>query len=68
MIRHFKDGKITEETAMLYSVNKPAMRKSIDVAKKSMVAEDDSPSGFRLNLEALHVAPGHTGPAMAAGK
>ena len=68
LIRHFKDGKITEETAMLYSVNKPAMRKSIDVAKKSMVAEDDSPSGFRLNLEALHVAPGHTGPAMAAGK
>jgi hypothetical protein len=32
------------------------MRKAIDVAKKSMNPTDDSPSGFRLNLEALHGA------------
>jgi hypothetical protein len=31
------------------------------VAKKNMMGEDLTPSGFRLNLEALHVAPGSTG-------
>jgi Tfp pilus assembly ATPase PilU len=54
LIRLFKESKITEETAMLYSVNKPAMRKTIDVAKKQMTPDDDSPSDFRLNLDALH--------------
>jgi twitching motility protein PilT len=56
LINHFKENRISEETAMLYCVNKPAMRKAIDVAKKSMNPTDDSPSGFRLNLEALHGA------------
>ena len=60
LLKLFRENKITEDTAMLYSVNKPAMRKAIDVAKKSMLPEDDTPSGFRLNLEALHVAPGTT--------
>lgn len=54
----FKEGRITEETAMLYSVSKSAMRKSLDLAKKTMQPEDDAPSGFRLNLEALHLTPG----------
>lgn len=55
LIRLFKESKITEDTAMLYSVNKPAMRKTIDVAKKQMSPDDDSsPSDFRLNLDALH--------------
>jgi twitching motility protein PilT len=54
LIQHYKDDKITEETAMLYSVNKPAMRKSLDLAKKQMFPEDDTPTGFRLNMEALH--------------
>jgi twitching motility protein PilT len=65
LIRHFRDGKITEETAMLYSVNKPAMRKTLDVVKKELVPEDDLPTGLRLNLDALHVKPGHQGPAIA---
>ena len=60
LLKLFRENKITEDTAMLYSVNKPAMRKAIDVAKKSMLPDDDTPSGFRLNLEALHVAPGTT--------
>ena len=60
LLKLFRENKITEDTAMLYSVNKPAMRKAIDVAKKSMLPEDDTPSGFRLNLEALHVTPGTT--------
>ena len=69
LLRLFKEQKITEETAMLYSVNKSSMRKAIDVAKKHMQGEDHSPSGFRLNLEALHVAPGTTPPPLpqAAG-
>jgi twitching motility protein PilT len=56
LTRHFTEGTITEETAMLYSVNKSAMRRSIDMAKKTMQPQDATPSGFRLNLEALHVA------------
>jgi twitching motility protein PilT len=62
LIRLFKDQRITEETAMLYSVNKPSMRKALDLAKKEMEPTDDSPTGFRLNLEALHASPGHLMP------
>lgn len=58
LIKLFKENRISEETAMLYSVNKPAMRKAIDIAKKSMNGDDNTPSGFRLNLDALHVSPG----------
>ena len=62
LLRHFRANAITEDTAMLYSVNKPAMRKALDVAKKEMQPEDDTPSGFRLNLEALHHGPGTQAP------
>jgi len=64
LLKLFKEQKVTEETAMLYSVNKPNMRKALDVAKKSMAGEDLTPSGFRLNLEALHVAPGTQPPPL----
>lgn len=56
LTRHFVEGTITEETAMLYSVNKSAMRRAIDLAKKSIGPQDVAPSGFKLNLEALHIA------------
>ena len=62
LLRHFRANAITEDTAMLYSVNKPAMRKALDIAKKEMQPEDNTPSGFRLNLEALHHAPGTQAP------
>ncbi len=65
LLKLFREQKVTEETAMLYSVNKPNMRKAIDVAKKTMMGEDNTPSGFRLNLEALHVAPGTLAPRQA---
>lgn len=58
LITHFKEGRLSEETTMLYSVNKPAMRKAIDAAKKQLYPDDDSPTGMRLNLEALHLKPG----------
>lgn len=60
LINAFRDGKITEETAMTYSVNKPEMRKSIDLVKKEMFPVDDEPTGLRLNLEDLHVDPSAT--------
>ncbi len=62
LLKHFRENKITEDTAMLYSVNKSAMRKALDVAKKQMLPEDDTPSGFRLNLDALHHGPGVKAP------
>jgi len=60
LIKLYRDQRITEETAMLYSVNKPSMRRGIDIAKKEMEPTDEQPTGFRLNLEALHISPGQT--------
>ena len=65
LLAHFRESRITEETAMLYSVNKPSMRKALDVVKKQLFPEDDGPTGMRLNLEALHLAPGGTHKPMA---
>ena len=62
LLRLFKENKITEETSMIYSVNKSNMRKALDLAKKAMRPYDDTPSGFRLNLEALHQSPGTKPP------
>jgi len=64
----FVAEKITEETAMVYSVNKSGMRRAIDIAKKNMKV-DDAPSGLRLNHEALHApklgtAPGQRPPPL----
>ncbi len=64
LLKLFKEQKVTEDTAMLYSVNKPNMRKALDVAKKAMQGEDLTPSGFRLNLEALHGPSGHVPPPL----
>ena len=60
LIAQFREGRITEEVAMMFSVDKPAMRKSLDVAKKEISPDDGSASGLRLNLDALHVTPGAT--------
>jgi len=60
LIKLFRDQRITEETAMLYSVNKPAMRRALDITKKEMEPTDDLPTGMKLNLEALHVSAGQT--------
>jgi twitching motility protein PilT len=51
LLRHFREGTITEETALIYSVNKSNMRKAIDVAKKEMGSHDQGPSGFKLMNE-----------------
>jgi twitching motility protein PilT len=55
IVQHFEAARITEETAMLYSVNKPMMRQAIDLARKRMGTDDTTPHGFRL--ADLHEAP-----------
>ena len=57
LVRLFVEEKITEETALIYSVNKSAIRKALDMAKKTIGPKDDAPSGFRLNHEASHRPP-----------
>ncbi len=57
LVQLFMDEKITEETALIYSVNKTAMRRSLDIARKTMGGKDETPSGLRLNMEALHSKP-----------
>jgi twitching motility protein PilT len=64
LVRLFRESRILEETAMLYSVNKPEMRKKLDIVKKEMAPEDDTPTGLRLNFEALHIKPGSTPPPL----
>jgi hypothetical protein len=56
----FKEGKISEQTAMVYSVNKSTMRRDLDIAKKEMGPIDDSPSDFKLDRNSLHHAVGST--------
>ncbi|MEI9893088.1 MAG: PilT/PilU family type 4a pilus ATPase [Chthoniobacter sp.] len=48
LLKHYREGTITEETALLYSVNKSVMRKSLDRAQKEMGSSDQGPSGFKL--------------------
>ena len=48
LIRLFMEGSITEETALVYSVNKSALRKGIDLAKKHMGTDDRGHHGFKL--------------------
>ncbi len=57
LIESFKSEKITEDTAMSFSVNKSQMRKDIDLAKKEMFPQSDEPTGLKLNYEDLHVDP-----------
>ena len=60
LVSAFREGKITEDSAMLYSVNKASMRRDLDLAKKEMKPPDDEPTGLRLDREALHVSANAT--------
>lgn len=70
LLRLFKESRITEETAMTYSANKPNMRKAIDLARKEMGMLEDGPSDLSLDISALHSRPGELTPGIApfAGK
>jgi len=63
IVHHFAAGTITEETAMLYSVNKSCMRQAIDLAKKKLGQNDHTPHNFRLSED--HAAESKP-PAMPA--
>ena len=49
IINHFRDGRLTEETAVLYSVNKARLRQALDQAKKKMGTPDAAPHNLRLD-------------------
>ncbi len=49
----FKEGKISEQTAHLYSIHKNAMSRELDAAKKSMSIPEQFDTGLRLDKEAL---------------
>lgn len=54
----FEAGTITEETAMLLSVNKSRMRRALDVALKKMGLDKSNTDGFRLSPEeTAHLPP-----------
>ncbi len=53
MVRAFEQGKITEETALLYSTNKGKMSRYLDDSKKRMNLESVDTSGMKLDLESL---------------
>ncbi len=60
LLTAFREEKITEDVALVYSVNKSQMRKDLDVVKKELYPQSDEPSGLKLNLEDLHVDPNVT--------
>lgn len=66
LLRLFKENRISEDTAMIYSVNKPNMRKAIDLARKEMGETNDGPSDLSLDLSALHTKPGEITPGSPA--
>ena len=60
LIKLYKEQKITEETAMVYSVNKSTMRRDLDQVKKEMYPVEDMETGLKLDREAMHVRAGAT--------
>src|SRR5260370_40449288 len=59
LLRHFQEGAITEETALLYCVNKSVMRKTIDRAKKEIGGHDAKTigGGPKIRSRAARPAP-----------
>ncbi len=55
LLAAFKAGKVTEETAMLYCIDKNTMRRELDAAKKTLFPPEDSGTGLRLDPLGLRV-------------
>jgi len=53
IVRAFEQGKVTEETALLYSTNKGKMSRFLDDMKKQMNLEAVDTSGMKLDMESL---------------
>ena len=60
LLQAYREEKISEDVALVYSVNKSQMRKDLDVAKKELFPQSDEPTGLKLNLDDLHVDPRST--------
>lgn len=60
----FEKGSITEETAMMLSVNKSRMRRALDVVLKRLGKDNTTTEGLRLNHVEEHPARPAAGPAM----
>ena len=54
LLEAFNTGKITEETAMLYSVEKNSMQRDLDQAKKGMFPSEDRETGLKLDRQSRH--------------
>ncbi len=50
IIQHYEAGRISLDTAMLYSVNKQMMRQSLDLSMKRIGKDDTTPHGYRLDV------------------
>ncbi len=66
IIQHYSEGRITEETAMLYSVNKSTMRQALDAAKKKLGQDDQTPHNFRLTEMHAKIETYQKPPALPA--
>lgn len=53
IVRAFEQGKVTEETALLYSTNKGKMSRFLDDMKKQMNLEAVDTSGMKLDMVSL---------------
>lgn len=53
IVRAFEQGKVTEETALLYSTNKGKMSRFLDDTKKKMKLEAVDTSDMKLDTESL---------------
>ena len=57
--RAFQADLITEETANLYATNKAKMTRFIDGIKKQRGLDEETASGFRLDLASVALSRGH---------
>ena len=53
IVTAFENGKITDETALLYSTNKARMSRYVDDVKKRMNVDSVDTSGMKLDLESF---------------
>lgn len=66
LLKAFERNQITEETALLYCVNKPTMRQRIDAAKKSADAPSFESLKMRQEEKKEAPKPKHPMPALPA--
>jgi twitching motility protein PilT len=55
LLAAFKAGKVTEETAMLYCIDKNGMRRELDAVKKTMFPPEETVTGLRLDPLGMRV-------------